>query len=312
MIELTVLSGKGGTGKTSVLASLAVLAGDAVLADCDVDAPDLHLVLEPRLIRRHDFVTGRQAHVDAHACTACGECVARCRFGAITCALSRPAVVDPLACEGCGVCTRVCPEHAVGMHPRRAGDWMVSRTRCGPMVHARLEPGGSSSGHLVSQVRMEARRMARLEQRSRILIDGPPGVGCPVIASLTGATHALVVTEPTPAGEHDMVRVLELAAHFNVPIAVCVNRWDLYPAAADALEQQAAARGANLAGRIAYDPGVTRAQLAMSAVVEHPGRAADDITTLWDRLCHLWPDLVAARGPDPAPATAAADRTGLR
>lgn len=292
--ELVVLSGKGGTGKTSVLASLAVLAGGAVMADCDVDAPDLHLVLAPEIRMRTDFIAGQVAVIDADACSGCGECASRCRFGAITLAGNAGAEIERLACEGCGVCARVCPEKAIEMVQRRAGEWMVSRTRSGPMVHARLAVGGSSSGKLVSEVRRQARLLAALERRRLILVDGPPGVGCPVIASLTGATYLLVVTEPTPAGEHDLGRVLELAAHFRVPAAVCVNRWDLHPGRAHRIERLAVARGAACAGRIRYDRAVTTAQVGAVSVVEHGGGAAGDLRALWRRLGELWPELGSA------------------
>jgi MinD superfamily P-loop ATPase len=284
MMELVVLSGKGGTGKTSVVASLAVLAGRAVIADCDVDAPDLHLVLAPEVRARHDFVAGFRALVDPDLCNGCGECERACRFDAVACAAGGSAVVEDLACEGCGVCARVCPEQAFRMVERTAGEWMLSRTRCGPMVHARLAVGGSSSGKLVALVRQQARIVAQLDGRELILVDGPPGIGCPVIASLTGASAVLVVTEPTPSGTHDLERVLELAGHFKVPVAVCVNRWDLHPEGAASLEARARAAGAVIAGRIAYDPAVTAAQMAGVTVVEHGGHAAADIRSLWGTL----------------------------
>jgi len=306
MTELVVLSGKGGTGKTSVLASLAALAGDAVIADCDVDAPDLHLVLDPQPGRREDFMSGCRAVVDADVCSACGLCVERCRFDAITCD-DGTAAIETLACEGCGVCALVCPERAVSMVPRRAGEWMRSRTRFGPMVHARLAVGGSSSGKLVSLVKQQARLAAEQERRPLVLVDGPPGTGCPVIASLSGASLALVVTEPTAAGLHDLARVLELARHFRVPAAVCVNRWDLYPEGASAIAERAAQDGVPVVGRIAYDPQVTAAQIAGTTVVEWGGRAALDIRHVWDRLGERWPEL---RRPPAEPASVAADADG--
>ncbi len=309
MTELVVLSGKGGTGKTSVLASLAALAGDAVIADCDVDAPDLHLVLDPQQVRRHDFISGLRAVVDADACTACGLCVEHCRFDAVTCH-DGPAAIETVACEGCGVCALVCPERAVAMVPRRAGVWMRSRTRFGPMVHARLAVGGSSSGKLVSLVKQQARLTAELEGRPLMLVDGPPGTGCPVIASLSGASMALVVTEPTAAGLHDLARVLELARHFRVPAAVCVNRWDLYPEGASAIVERAEADGVPVLGRIAYDPQVTAAQVAATTVVEWGGRAALDIRRLWNRLGERWPEL-RTRPAEPASVADDANDDGL-
>lgn len=296
MIELVVLSGKGGTGKTSVLASFAALAGNAVIADCDVDAPDLHLVLGPDRQQRYDFVSGVRAEIDDDACTGCGLCATHCRFGTVTCAPDGAVRIEALACEGCGVCARVCSEGAVRMVAHTAGEWLRSRTRYGPLIHARLAVGGSSSGKLVALVKRQARLTAELERRELVLVDGPPGIGCPVIASLSGATVVLLVTEPTPAGEHDLVRVLELARHFEVPTAVCVNRWDLYPAGAAALEQRAQREGAVIAGRIGYDPRVTAAQVAATTVVEWGGPAADDIRQLWQRLGELWPELERPSG----------------
>lgn len=291
MTELVVLSGKGGTGKTSVLASLAALAGDAVIADCDVDAPDLHLVLTPEVRQRHDFVAGWQAVLDPEPCSGCGLCVEHCRFEALALDADGRVRMAPLACEGCGACARVCGEQAIRMVERRAGEWLESRTRHGPLVHARLAVGGSSSGKLVAVVKQQARQLAAMARRELVLVDGPPGIGCPVIAALSGASCALLVAEPTPAGEHDVLRVLELARHFKVPAAVCVNRWDVYPAAAAIIERRAQEAGAELAGRIASDPAVTAAQVAATTVVEWGGAAADDIRRLWRRLGQLWPEL---------------------
>lgn len=307
MTELVILSGKGGTGKTSVVASLAVLARNAVLADCDVDAPDLHLVLDPEVWRAHDFVSGHRCMVDEELCSLCGACAEACRFTAISCGNGGSAMVEPLACEGCGVCALGCPEQAIHMVPRQAGRWMMSRTRCGPLVHARLAVGGSSSGRLVSLVRQQARLLAEMERREVVLVDGPPGTGCPVIAALTGASMLLVVTEPTPAGEHDLERVLQLARHFKVPAAVCINRWDLHPPRTIAIENLARREGARLAGRVRYDPLVTTAQVKGLTVVELGGDAARDLQALWWRLGELWPALHQER-PAAGPAHAAAGR----
>jgi len=283
MRELVIISGKGGTGKTSVTASFAVLSGGAVLADCDVDAADLHLLLAPRVVEHHEFFSGHEAVIRADACSGCGRCQALCRFGAIR---SDAAVyrVDPVACEGCGVCVHFCPEKAIDFPERLCGEWMISQTRCGPMVHARLGVAAENSGKLVSTVRKEARRIAEAGGRQLLLVDGPPGIGCPVIASLTGASLVLAVTEPTVSGAHDLERVLALARHFQIPAAVCVNKWDLNPEMADSIEAAARQAGARPAGRIRYDPAVTRAQLAARAVVETDGAAAEDLRRLWHNL----------------------------
>ncbi len=280
--ELVVISGKGGTGKTSVVASFAVLAEGAVLADCDVDAADLHLVLAPQVERREVFVSGHEAVVRPHDCEECGDCLDVCRFEALAMGDgSSVPVVDPIACEGCGVCVHFCPFQAIDFVPRECGEWFVSSTRCGPMVHARLGIAAENSGKLVSTVRLQARRIAASRGRGLIIVDGPPGVGCPVIAATTGAAGVLLVTEPSLSGEHDVERALTLARHFHIPAAVCVNRWDLSSQITERIEEGARARGAEIAGRIRYDPLVTTAQIQGRAVVELGGGAAEDIRRLW-------------------------------
>ncbi|HOW96466.1 MAG TPA: ATP-binding protein [Kiritimatiellia bacterium] len=285
MKELVVISGKGGTGKTSVTASFAALAGRAVLADCDVDAADLHLLLRPDIRRRESFHAGHAAVIRRASCTGCGACAAACRFDAIRAADGGTFRVDAAGCEGCGVCVRVCPAQAVDFPERVAGEWYVSDTRHGPMVHARLEPGGENSGKLVARVREEARAVGRAAGYDWLLVDGPPGIGCPVIASLTGASRVLVVTEPTLSGAHDLERVLGLARHFNVPALVCVNKWDINPAQTEAIERRVSALGARLAGRIRYDRAATQALLAGRSIVEGPpGEAAADLRALWNAV----------------------------
>ncbi len=281
--ELVVISGKGGTGKTSVAASLAALAERPVLADCDVDAADLHLLLAPTHRARHEFFAGREAVIRQADCTRCGECERLCRFQAIR-RQDGEFSVDPAACEGCGVCVRFCPDKAIDFPERRCGEWMVSETRFGPVVHARLNAAAENSGKLVTVVRQEARRLAELEHRPWVIVDGPPGIGCPVIASVGGATLVLVVTEPTVSGEHDLKRVLALTRHFGVEAAVCVNKWDINPEMAGKIEALARQEGARLAGRIAYDPTVTRAQLQERTVMETASPAAEDIRKIWRAL----------------------------
>lgn len=287
--ELVVISGKGGTGKTSVAASFAVLAtGRAVIADCDVDAADMHLVLEPKIIESVDFKSGREAVIRRETCTGCGLCAELCRFGAPK-SLKRPFgkplyEIDPMACEGCGVCVRFCPVQAIAFPERLCGEWMVSETRCGPMVHACLGTAAENSGKLVATVRREARRVAEAKGLPLIITDGPPGIGCPVIASLTGATRVLAVTEPTVSGEHDLDRVLQLARHFDIPTAVCVNKWDINPEMTERIEQKAEASGARVAGRIRYDRLVTAAQIQAKAVVETGAPSAEDVRNVWEKV----------------------------
>ncbi len=286
--ELVVISGKGGTGKTSLAASLAVLAGRAVTADCDVDASDLHLLLDPQVLERHEFVSGHEAVIREQDCTGCGVCLELCRFAAITVRQDdsggKVYTVDPVSCEGCGVCVHFCPEHAMDFPERACGEWMISRSRSGPMVHACLGIAAENSGKLVSLVRREARRIAEEQGLPFIIVDGPPGIGCPVIASLGGASQVLIVTEPTVSGEHDLERVLALARHFDVPASVCVNKWDINPEMTLRIEDMARGAGASLAGRIRYDAGVTSAQVAARTVVETGCPAAGDIRELWKHI----------------------------
>ena len=288
MKEVVVISGKGGTGKTSLAASLAALAGAAVIADCDVDASDLHLVLSPRIKRREEFISGREAIIRSGDCIACGICREECRFHAVRAvrpnSRDRSHFIDPLSCEGCGVCVSLCPEHAIDFPERVCGEWFVSETRFGPMVHARLAIGAENSGKLVSIVRKQARKIADGLKSSWIIVDGPPGIACPVIASITGASLALIVIEPTLSGAHDMERVLALTSHFGIPAMICVNKWDLNPQIADQIESSAQSPGVSLAGRIRYDRAITDAQIEGVTVVEYGGQAAEDIRRIWQNL----------------------------
>lgn len=288
MKEIVVISGKGGTGKTSITASFAALAVRPVIADCDVDAADLHLVLSPEVRERFDFRSGHEAVIRQNACSGCGDCRALCRFDAVHGTLTpsgrKKFHVDPVSCEGCGVCVRFCPEKAIDFPETSCGEWMISDTRCGPMVHARLGVAAENSGKLVFTVRQEARKIAGEKGLSLIIVDGPPGIGCPVIASVTGASLVLVVTEPTVSGEHDLERVLSLTRHFNIPAAVCVNKWDLNPEMTDRIEAKAVGVGARIAGRVRYDPEVTRAQIMERSVVETGGPGGEDIRKVWARM----------------------------
>lgn len=299
--ELVIISGKGGTGKTSITAALAAQARPAVLADCDVDAPDLHLLTQPRIHQQHEFSGGRKAQIDGERCLGCGACADICRFGAIGESPSSNGaavnyVVDPLSCEGCGACVSACPADAVRFEPVINGAWFVSDTRFGPMVHARLRPGEENSGKLVTVVRREARRLAERDGSPLVLVDGSPGVGCPVIASLTNADLALVVAEPTLSGLHDAGRVLELADQLHVDAALCVNRWDLSPRLADRLESEAQAHEVSPVGRVREDLAMVDAQIRARAVTELTDYgAAADLRAVWDRLRELIPALSTGR-----------------
>lgn len=283
--ELVIISGKGGTGKTSITASFAVLAGFPVIADCDVDAADMHLILAPSVRERHQFRSGNEAVIRAADCTGCGTCLKLCRYDAVVAGYDGGAyTIDPVACEGCGVCVRFCPVQAIDFPESLCGEWMISETRCGPMVHARLGIAAENSGKLVSTVRREARRLAEENGHRLVLVDGPPGIGCPVIASMTGTSRTLVVTEPTVSGEHDLERVLKLARHFQIPASVCVNKWDLNPEMTEKIEALAVREGAGIAGRIRYDRAVTMAQIQGKAVVEIDAPSAEDIRQVWESL----------------------------
>jgi len=288
MKEIVVISGKGGTGKTSLTASFAVLAEHPVIADCDVDAADLHLVLSPRIKERHRFTSGHEAVIRRDDCTACGTCLINCRYDAV-CVDPSPSdgdsySIDPVSCEGCGVCVHFCPEKAIDFPERLCGEWMISETRCGPMVHARLGVAAENSGKLVSTVRQQARRIAEEGDHQFIIVDSPPGIGCPVIASLTGSSSVLIVTEPTVSGEHDLERVLSLAKHFAIPASVCVNKWDLNAEMTERIEDRARAADARVLSRIRYDKSVTLAQLREKAVVEIDATSAGDIRRIWEEL----------------------------
>ena len=287
MKQLTVTSGKGGTGKTSVVASLAALASDAVLADCDVDAADLHLVLSPTERRREPFAAGHLAVVDEKACTGCRLCAEHCRFGAIEMS-SDVAVVNPYACEGCGVCDLVCTSDAIRLVETEVGEWFISDTRFGALVHARLRPGAENSGKLVSVVRREARDEATRSGARTVLIDGSPGIGCPVIASLTGADLALAVTEPTLSAQHDLERVHGVARILRTPMVVTINRWDINLEVSHAIEEWCHKEGLPVVGLIPYDSAVTRAQIEGRSVVEaSDGAAAAALRLMWKRVADL-------------------------
>jgi MinD superfamily P-loop ATPase len=303
MRELVVISGKGGTGKTSLVASFAVLAENAVVADCDVDAADLHLVLAPTVVREEEFSGGSQAEIDVDRCIACGQCEEFCRFDAISLdgqaseLVQKTYRVDPIACEGCGVCAWFCEHQAVRFGPVINGRWFVSDTRCGPMVHARLEPGGENSGKLVSVVRTEAKSIAARDGRDLVLVDGSPGIGCPVIASITGADLVLVVTEPTRSGLHDLGRVAELTAHFNVTTLAVVNKWDLNEELCQQIEREAARQGIRVVGRVRYDDAITKAQIQGLSVVEYAdGPVVDDVRQTWKAVAGILSETERGRG----------------
>ncbi len=283
MKQLTVISGKGGTGKTTLLASLAALAGRAVIVDADVDAADLHLLLQPRVRRREPFVASQIARIDLERCDGCNRCVKVCRFSAIS-----SLKVDPIACEGCEVCYHICPKGAIALEDVQSGEWFISETRFGPMVHAKLGVAQENSGKLVTLVRNEARRLAQEEGYPLILIDGPPGIGCPVIASLGGVDAALVVTEPSLSGIHDLKRVLKVCGHFQVPAWVCINKWNINPGNTGMIEDFCRENGLPVIGKIPFDPIVTRAMISARTIPEYSqGEIYGEIEKIWMRVQSL-------------------------
>ena len=281
MKELVVISGKGGTGKTSLLSAFASIVNNKVVCDADVDAADLHLIMNPKVRERHDFKSGHTALIDPERCTQCGLCRDLCRWEAI----SEDFVVDPIECEGCGVCYYFCPEKAIDFPLNTCGEWFLSDTRFGPMAHASLGIAEENSGKLVTLIRQEGKQLAEAHQLDLLLTDGPPGIGCPVIASLGGATAVLIVAEPTVSGRHDMERVAELAGFFKIPAMLCINKYDLNPAQGDAIEAYGREKGVAVLGRIPFDPTFTRAMVQGQTIVEFDAESPGSLAAqrIWDQ-----------------------------
>lgn len=281
MKELVVISGKGGAGKTSITASLVVLAGKSVVVDADVDAADMHLVLPLKETCKFPFEAGFAAVLDTSKCTECGYCREVCQFSAI----NEKYEIDHILCEGCGVCAHFCPSGAISMQLKTCGDWFVSETPFGTMMHARLFPGEESSGLLVSRLRQEARAKAEAGAIDLCITDGPPGIGCPVIASITGASLVLAVAEPTISGIHDVKRVKELAGFFRIPMVLCINKSGLNPEIETEFRKWAAVNKVPVVGEIPYDSDVTAAMMAGKTIVQHSdGKPSRAISLLWEEL----------------------------
>jgi len=280
MKEVVVLSGKGGTGKTSIVGSFAALAQRKVLADCDVDAADLHLLLNPVTQQKHEFWSEQVAVIDEAKCNQCGLCQDVCRFDAI-----KDFEVDPVSCEGCGFCLHICPDEAITMKEKLSGHWFISDTKYGPLAHARLGIAQENSGKLVALVRQQANLIAKREGLDYIISDGPPGIGCPVISSLSGANLALLVTEPTLSGIHDLERVLGVCQHFDIPALICINKYDLNEDNTRQIENYCLSQGVKVASKIPFDNVVTEALVCGLPVVEYTQNSvARQIEKLWQTV----------------------------
>lgn len=282
MKELVVISGKGGTGKTSLMAAFASLAENKVLCDADVDAADLHLLMDPDIMERYEFQGGGTADIQTDKCIECGLCRDLCRWNAI----SETYKVDPIECEGCGVCVDFCPEVAIDFPINTCGEWFISNTRFGPMVHARLGIAEENSGKLVTLVRQEAKKLAEKNKLDLLITDGPPGVGCPVIASVGGASGVLIVSEPTVSGLHDMERVVQLAAHFKVPAMVCVNKFDLNLDQTESIEKLAKENNITVMGRVPFDSVFTKSMVQGQTVMEYVdnSKVQNSISEIWQNI----------------------------
>jgi len=284
MRELVILSGKGGTGKTTVAASFAHLAERKVMVDADVDAANLELVLSPQMKEKHEFRGGKVAILQSALCTACGRCAEVCRFQAVQ-EREGEYLIDPIACEGCAVCYYECPSEAIRLEEPVSGHWFISDTPSGHLVHAQLRPAQENSGKLVTIVKQQARQLALAQGCDLIIVDGPPGIGCPVIAATAGADLALLVTEPTVAGVHDLERILSTTAHFGVPALVCINKYDLNLRVSHAMAEDCAARDIPLVGHIPFDVAVTKALIQGQSVITYSqGLASHEIKRLWREI----------------------------
>lgn len=297
MKQILVISGKGGTGKTILTASFARLAEKKVMADCDVDAADLHLILHPKVKGKHEFKGLPKAFINQEKCTGCGECAKACRYGAVLKVKSenqkykseksevRSLVIDSISCEGCAICMHVCPVDAISMKDTISGEWYISETKYGPMVHAKLGIAEENSGKLVSVVRQHAKSLAQEKNLDYVIIDGPPGIGCPVIASLSGIDIALIVTEPTLSGIHDMERVISVAKHFGIQVACVINKFDINLNNTKNIENWCHINNVPFIGKIPYDQSVTESIVHGIPLVEFAeNKVTQEMKNIWQTL----------------------------
>lgn len=287
MPEILIISGKGGTGKTSLTAAFAHLAGNAVICDLDVDAPDLHLLLNPNPQSEHDFYAGNKAFIQPEQCCDCGICSQVCRYEAVRPEDTKP-VIDPLKCEGCKVCVEFCPDNAIEFFPKQCGTWFQSDTRFGPLLHAQLFPGEENSGRLVALLRQKAKEIRKARKAWLVLSDGPPGIGCPVISALAGVDLAVIVTEPTPSGLHDFKRIAALCDHFKIPAAVIVNKSDLNDQTTGKIISACDANGYHMAAKLPHDAVFVHAMVRNKTVTEfYDGPMAMQIRQAWNNILAL-------------------------
>jgi MinD superfamily P-loop ATPase len=287
MREILIISGKGGTGKTSLTAAFAHLAENPIICDLDVDAPDLHLLLHPDRRESHDFISGFEARILGDRCQVCGICGEMCRYGAVEPGEDHP-VINPLKCEGCKVCVQFCPDDAIAFTPKHCGTWYQSDTRFGTMLHAQLFPAEENSGRLVALLRQEAKEIAKERAASLILSDGPPGIGCPVISAVSGVHLAVIVTEPTPSGLHDLKRIVSLCSHFSLPVAVIINKCDLNPRIAREIRSACRERGHTVVAELPHDPVFVHAMVKGKTVTEFSnGTVANAIEAAWQKIADL-------------------------
>lgn len=288
MQEITLVSGKGGTGKTSITAAFALINQNMVLADCDVDASDLHLILSPDIIQTQPFIGGKKAKINADLCSACGSCYDLCRFDAIAVVSKNTESlysIDPIACEGCGVCVWNCPESAITLKDNTSGESYVSKTRAGIMVHAKLFAAQENSGKLVTEVRKKAREIAKENNNEIILIDGPPGISCPVIASITNTQKVIIVVEPSLSGIHDLLRIHELIDHFKIKSYLIINRWDTNTELTQQIEQKAEELHMAMVGKIPYTPAFIESQIQGKSITEYDtDNWSDVIQNIWSKI----------------------------
>jgi MinD superfamily P-loop ATPase len=285
MNEIVILSGKGGTGKTSLSAAFAMLNTNTIVADCDVDAANLHLILNPVNYFERNFTTGHTAVIDSKTCTNCGLCIDYCRFDAISFQQGK-VTISEISCDGCKLCSRICPSHSIQMIPSDKSRWYAGNYRNGKMVHARLSPGEENSGKLVNVVRENARKTAQENCWETIIIDGPPGTGCPVISSVTGTNKAIIVTEPTNSGFHDMKRVLEITANFQVKSYVVINKYDLNKSISGRIESWCNENNIPVAGKIPFDEQIVEAMINCQSITEWKPESdvSKEIISIWKQI----------------------------